>query len=270
VNKTDRFESADMGAFEAEAKVGLLATVSPEGLPHISLIASMQAKDPTQLIWGQFSEGRSKVHVKENPHVGFLIMTLDRNLWRGKALWTHVETEGEDYEMYNQKPMFRYNAYFGIHTVHFMDLVETYGKEGLPLARIVMASLATKAAKDGAKFPEDERILKPWAEGLFNRLDTLKFIGYVDEEGFPTIVPVIQCQAAGSRRLADGRRPGERDLPGLRSGATPAARRHRAGVGLQFHAPHPRADLSSRGTQARRQLLARIRIPEVWKSPFKQ
>ncbi len=191
-----------MGAFEAEAKVGLLATVSPEGLPHISLIASMQAKDPTQLIWGQFSEGQSKVHVKENPHVGFLIMTLDRKLWRGKALWTHGETEGEDYEMYNQKPMFRYNAYFGIHTVHFMDLVETCGKEALPLGRIVMASLATKAAKDGAKSPEDERILKPWAEGLFNRLDTLKFIGYVDEEGFPTIVPVIQCQAAGSRRLA--------------------------------------------------------------------
>jgi len=202
VKKFDRFESGDMGAFEAEAKVGLLATVNPEGLPHISLIASMQAKDPTQLIWGQFSEGQSKVHVRGNPHVGFLIMTLDRNLWRGKALWTHGETEGEDYEMYNQKPMFRYNAYFGIHTVHFMDLVETYGKEGLPLSRIVMASLATKAAKDGAKSPRVERILKPWAEGLFNRLDTLKFIGYVDEEGFPTIVPVIQCQAAGSRRLA--------------------------------------------------------------------
>jgi len=202
VKKMSQFDTADMGAFEAEAKVGLLATVDPEGLPHISLIASMQAKDPTRLIWGQFSEGRSKVHVRQNPHVGFLIMTLDRTLWRGKALWTHGETEGEDYEMYNQKPMFRYNAYFGIHTVHFMDLVETYGKEPLPLARIVMASLATKAAKDGAKSPGVERILKPWAEGLFNRLDTLKFIGYVDEQGFPAIVPVIQCQAAGSRRLA--------------------------------------------------------------------
>jgi hypothetical protein len=202
LNKTDRFDTADMGAFEAEAKVGLLATVNPEGLPHISLIASMQAKDPTRLIWGQFSEGRSKVHVRQNPHVGFLIMTLDRNLWRGKALWTHGETEGEDYEMYNQKPMFRYNAYFGIHTVHFMNLVETYGKEGLPLGRIVMASLVTKAAKDGAKSAEVGRILKPWAEGLFNRLDTLKFLGYIDDEGFPAIVPVIQCQAAGSRRLA--------------------------------------------------------------------
>ncbi len=192
----------EMGAFEAEAKIGLLATVNPEGLPHISLISSLQAKDETQLIWGQFSEGLSKAHVRRNPHTGFLIMTLDKSLWRGRALWTHLETEGEDYEMYNQKPMFRYNAYFGIHTVHFMNLVETFGKEGLPLARIVTASLITKAAKDGARSPEIERILKPWAEGLFNRMDTLKFLGYVDAQGFPVIIPVIQCQAAGSRRLA--------------------------------------------------------------------
>ena len=202
MKKTTRFEPADMGAFEAEAKVGLLATVNPEGLPHISLISSMQAKDPTRLIWGQFSEGLSKLHVRQNPHTGFLIMTLDRKLWRGKALWTHAETEGEDYEMYNQKPMFRYNAYFGIHTVHFMDLVEVSGKEGLPLPRIVLASVATRAAKDGARSPEKERVLKPWAEGLFNRMDALKFIGYVDDDGFPTVIPLIQCQAAGSRRLA--------------------------------------------------------------------
>ncbi len=202
MKKSDRFDADEMKAFEAEAKVGLLATVNPEGLPHISLISSMQAKDPTRLIWGQFSEGQSKQHVRKNPHVGFLIMTLDKSIWRGKALWTHCETQGEEYDAYNQKPMFRYNAYFGIHTVHFMDLVETYGREGLPLARIVLASLATRAAKNGAKSPEIERILKPWAEGLFNRMDTLKFLGYVDEQGFPTIVPVIQCQAAGSRRLA--------------------------------------------------------------------
>ena len=202
MKRKTRFDPTEMEAFEAEAKIGLLATVNPEGLPHISLISSLQAKDPPQLSWGQFSEGRSKAHVKENPHTGLLIMTLDRNLWRGKALWTHAETEGKDYEMYNQKPMFRYNAYFGIHTVHFMNLVETGGKEGLPLARIVMASLATTAAKGGARSPEAGRILKPWAEGLFNRMDTLKFVGYVDDDGFPVIVPAFQCQAAGSRRLA--------------------------------------------------------------------
>jgi hypothetical protein len=218
LKKTTRFESADLRAFEAEAKVGLLATVNPDGLPHVTLITSMQAKGPTQLIWGQFCEGLSKVHVKQNPHTGFLIMTLDRNLWRGKALWTHVETEGEAYEMYNQKPMFRYNAYFGIHTVHFMNVVEAVARERLSLARIVLGSLATRAAKAGAKAAGKDRILKPWAEGLFNRMDALKFIGYVGHDGFPTLIPLIQCQAAGPRRLAFSSHPHGEDLAAIEEG----------------------------------------------------
>jgi len=218
VNKTDRFETADMKAFETEAKVGLLATLNPDGLPHITLITSMQAKGPTQLIWGQFSEGLSKVHVKQRPHTGFLIMTPDKNLWRGKALWTHLETEGEDYETYNQKPMFRYNAYFGIHTVHSMNLVETYGKERLPLARIVLASLATRAARAGARAAEKDPVMKPWAQGLFNRMDTLKFLGYVGDGGFPTLIPVIQCQAAGPRRLAFSPLPYREELAAIKEG----------------------------------------------------
>ncbi|MBN2538455.1 MAG: hypothetical protein JXB09_00235, partial [Deltaproteobacteria bacterium] len=45
------------------------------------------------------------------------------------------------------------------------------------------------------------RILKPWGEGLFNRLDSLKFISWVGEDGFPGITPLIQCRASDSRRL---------------------------------------------------------------------
>jgi len=127
------FNDADMKAFEPEAKVGLLATVNPEGLPHITLITALQASAPDQLIWGQFSEGMSKGHVLENPRTAFLIMTLDKHLWRGKALWTHKKQEGDEFEMFNNKPMFRYNSYFGIHTVHYMDLKETGGRENFPL-----------------------------------------------------------------------------------------------------------------------------------------
>jgi len=36
---------------------------------------------------------------------------------------------------------------------------------------------------------------------LFNQLGSLKFVAYVGTDGFPVIVPVIQCQAADSRRL---------------------------------------------------------------------
>lgn len=202
MHKLTAFEPADLKAFEPEAKVGLIATVNPVGLPHVTLITTLQAKTPTRLIWGQFSEGRSKLHVRENPHTGFLIMTLDRKLWRGKAIWRGMATEGEDYEMFNRKPMFRYNSYFGIHTAHTMDLVETYGREGLPLARLVAASLLTRLARGGVRSGRGEPVLNPWSERLLGRMDTIKFLSYVQDDGFPAIVPLLQCQAADSRRLA--------------------------------------------------------------------
>jgi len=197
-----RFDEKDLKQFEPEAKVGLIATINPEGLPHVTLITALQAKTPTKLIWGQFSEGMSKEHVKTNPKTGFAIMTMDKSLWRGKALYTHKAAHGEDYEMFNNKPMFRYNAYFGIHTVHYMDLVETYGKESLPLVRIGLGSVLALAGRSAVKPRLEKRILKPWAEGLFNRLGAIKFLSYVGDDGFPAIMPLIQCQAADSTRLA--------------------------------------------------------------------
>jgi hypothetical protein len=217
------FSEIDLKQFEPEAKVGLIATINQGGLPHITLITALQAKTSDKLIWGQFSEGQSKQNVKTNPKTGFLIMTLDRSLWRGKAFWTHQMTRGEDYEMFNNKPMFRYNAYFGIHTVHYMDLVETYGRESLPLLQIGLGSILTKAAKSAAKQESyTERILKPWAEGLFNRLDAIKFLSCVGDDGFPAIIPLIQCQAADSTRLAFSPMAYREELSSLRQGSSVA------------------------------------------------
>jgi hypothetical protein len=194
------FNPDDLKYFEAEAKVGLLATVNPEGLPHITLITTLQAKDPATVIWGQFSAGTSKANVTTNPKTGFMIMTPDKFIWRGKAIWKKAEKEGEDYVMFNKKPMFRYNAYLGIHTVHYMDMVDTTGKQKLPLASIICATLLTRIAGGGAE-GAGEKALKPWAHNMLNRLDALKFLAYVGGDGFPVIIPVIQCVSPDSRRL---------------------------------------------------------------------
>ena len=137
----------DIAAFEPDAKIGLLATVNSEGLPHITLITSLKAKTPTQLTWGQFTEGESKKHVRDNPKTAFAVMNLDKELWRGTATWTHSENEGDDYIAYNQTPMFRYNAYFGIHTVHYMDLVELTERSSVSIPRLLSGSLVAFAAQ---------------------------------------------------------------------------------------------------------------------------
>ena len=197
----DALAPEDVKAFEPEAKIGLIATVNPDGLPHVTMISSIRAKTTRQLTWGQFSEGLSKVFVRQNPKTGFLVLTMDKKLWRGKSLWTHTETLGEDFEIYNSMPMFRYNAYFGIHTVHYMDLRETYGRESLPMAGVVLSSLLSMAAGKKPEPPSAERVLKPWGENLFKKLDALKFLAYVEDDGFPKIIPLLQCRTQSSRGL---------------------------------------------------------------------
>jgi hypothetical protein len=196
------FTEQEMRAFEPAEKIGLVACVNPEGLPHISLITSIMAPEPGQLTLGQFCKGLSKQYIQLNPNIAFLVMTMDKKMWRGKAKWTHLRNEGPEFERYNDIPMFRYNTYFGIHTVHYLDLMETSECETLPMSKIAISAMLTRLTKGAASTGIKDRILKPFSENLFNQLSSLKFIAYVGSDGFPVIVPVIQCQAADSRRLA--------------------------------------------------------------------
>ncbi|MBI5895845.1 MAG: pyridoxamine 5'-phosphate oxidase family protein, partial [Desulfobacterales bacterium] len=188
-------------------KIGLVATVNPQGLPHITLLTSLRAAGPRQLTIGEFCKGSSKAHMQQNPRVGFLIMTRDRHLWRGKAHWTHLRQEGPEYEQYNNLPMFRYNAYFGINTVHYLDLKALTVPAKLPMGAILRGALRTRLAKGALAPTQGEKILKPFAQRLFNRMDALKFIAHIDADGYPRIIPVIQCQAADCSRLVFARQP---------------------------------------------------------------
>ncbi len=195
------FSDSDIKAFEPALKIGLLATVNPDGLPHLTLISSLSACSSTQLVWGQFTEGLSKQYIRQNPRVGFLIMTLQRELWRGKATFTHTARQGPEFERYNNQPMFRYNAYFGVHTVYYMDLVAHTGRQLLPMNQVVMAAIATVTARTLGRLRGKEEVLNGWTRRLFNKLDNLKFLSYVGEDGYPAIIPVIQAQAAGREHV---------------------------------------------------------------------
>jgi hypothetical protein len=190
-----------VAAFEPDQKIGLLATRDAGGEPHLSLITTLRAKGTDRLMWGQFCEGRSKDNVRQRPETAFLVMTMARQLWRGKARWTHATQEGDDYVLFNQSPMFRYNAYFGIHTVHYMDLLSVSGPESLSLPGVAAGMVATAATRRFSGTGLGPAILKPWAARLLARPDTLKFLAWIGPDGFPELVPVLPCQTADSRRL---------------------------------------------------------------------
>jgi hypothetical protein len=213
----DRLSDEAMAAFAPDIKVGLIATVDPEGLPHVTLITSLTAKDERRLMWGQFTEGRSKTYVREHPEVGFLVLTLDRRIWRGTARWRDAASEGEDLQAFNSRPMFRYNAYFRVHTVHRLDLVSISERMSVPLARMVWGFVMAKLARVGSG-SHRAVVLNPWTLRHLGALTTLKFLSWVDDEGFPRIVPCVACVPAGTDRLVVAPTLCKEELAGLPAG----------------------------------------------------
>jgi len=200
-NNNTQFSQEEIEAFHPAMKIGLLASVNPEGQPHITLFSSLMAAGEHQLCIGKFVEGISFDFFQSNPKVGWMIMSLDKDLWRGKATFTHLVKSGTEFDFYNNVPMFRYNAYFGIHTVYYFDLLSQSGKAPLPMNKVIGAAVKTMISKPFFHGGKGEPVMNHWTRALFNKLDTLKFLSYIDQDGHPAIIPVIQAQSADDRHL---------------------------------------------------------------------
>jgi len=218
----NQFSEKDIQALSSTMKIGLIATVNDQGLPHLTLISSLMACSPTQMVWGQFTEGLSKTFIRQNPKTGFLIMSMDKHLWRGYATFTHSAQNGAEFDVYNNQPMFRYNAYFGVHTVYYMDLESHSGEQILPMNKIIFAAVQSLMARSLGKKMSRERILNIWTTNFINQLDGLKFISYIREDGFPMIIPVIQAQCLDGEHVLFSTSAYRDDLSSIPVGKTVA------------------------------------------------
>jgi hypothetical protein len=197
----ESFSEQDIKDLAPSMKVGLLGTVNAEGLPHLTLITTLMASAPREIVWGQFMEGMSKEHIQHNPKTGFMIMSLDKNVWRGCADYSHSAKDGKDYEFYNNTPLFRYNAYFGVHKVHYMNLIAQSGKHPLPMNQIIFAAVKTMIVKFFTPKKEKTAVLNAWSQAFYDKIGNLKFLGYVGADGYPVIIPLIQALSLDREHL---------------------------------------------------------------------
>ena len=200
-------------------KIALIATVDDEGEPHISFITTLMAKGQKELTAGEFITGLSKKFSEQRKKAGFLVMSLDKQWWNGKMEWTGKKTHGEEYEKYNEIPMFRYNTYFGIHTVHYYNLVDVSQKHSLKMGGIVANAIANVLVKPSFKKADDPAALTAWAYKLMKGIGTLKFISYIDEEGYPVLCPIVQAQACDRGKIVIPANPYAKDIEKIPEGA---------------------------------------------------
>lgn len=190
----------DREKFAVSGKVGLIASISPEGYPHIAFINTIQALKEDEIIWGEFIHGKSKMYLQDNPKAGFLILNTEKEWWNGKAVETNIKDTGPEYELLNSAPIFRYNTYFGIGKAHYMKLKAYSGKQKLPMGKILKGALQGRFIKSRVKSSKKE-IAKGFTVKLMKAIDSLKFISFVDEDGFPVIIPIIQATMKDRGRM---------------------------------------------------------------------
>ncbi len=197
-----------------DSKIGLLSTIDDEGMPHITFISSIQPLGSDSLTAGQFCAGLSKKFFRERKNVGFLIFSPAMEIWRGRAVYEQTLCSGPEYELYNKKPMFRYNSYFGFGSIHYFNLFGITAKKKLTMGQIVGGAFKTRLLQPLHSSSEKE-ILNDTSKEMFGQIDGLKFISYLDREGFPDIIPVIQAANAGRDRIVFSMSPYGKELAGI-------------------------------------------------------
>jgi len=182
----------------------LISTIDDRGWPHVTLISSNRAINKKQIVWGAFTEGTSKKFVKKRPKQGIFYMTAEMpfKFLQAKADFTHTTSEGEDLEHFNKSQLMRYFTYVRVHTAYYNNIVSVTPVRNLPLFGVVKGIIKDMIGKGGAKTKLDEKRLNVLGHKLFGDLIAVRVIAYIDPaDGYPTMIPCIQLQAADHNRL---------------------------------------------------------------------
>ncbi|MEA4812761.1 MAG: pyridoxamine 5'-phosphate oxidase family protein [Anaerolineaceae bacterium] len=212
------FSEDDMKAFEAEMKVGVVVTLTDEGYPHPTFLSSLRSCGQDELVWGQFSEGRSKTNILKNPKTAWLVMNLDKKIWFGQSDFTHIDKKGDEMDVYVNMAMFRYNAYMSIHTAYYMQLIHHTGKHALPIFEVGINALRTAFLKPFMK-KTDKPVMNDWTSKFMSKIGNVKFLAYLDENGYPAIVPALQINTLGSDKLIFADKPYNEILRQIKPGS---------------------------------------------------
>jgi hypothetical protein len=89
--------------------------------------------------------------------------------------------------------MFRYNSYFGLGAIHVHNLIGVSEISKLSIPKIVIGQLKSKCMKHKiAKANTSIQIVPSYAHTLAKKMTSMKFLSFIDKNGYPQIIPAFQ------------------------------------------------------------------------------
>lgn len=198
----DTLAEEDIPKFLPDMMIKILATIDENQKPNLVFINTFEAKDNKTLRFAEFIHGKSKKNLELRKKSSVNFLTLDYHNWIVKGDFSHWEYEGPDYEYYNnEKPLFRNNAYTGIKRVGFIDVRKVIAPNTPVKVDRNIAKIIKNFIKEGKADSDKPDILPNLVAKLFKAKSNLKFISFIDEDGYPMIIPTLQLIPVNGNRL---------------------------------------------------------------------
>ncbi|MHA1300229.1 MAG: pyridoxamine 5'-phosphate oxidase family protein [Candidatus Helarchaeota archaeon] len=198
----DKLAEEDIPEFLPDMMIKVLATVDENNKPNLVFINTFEAKDNKTLMFAEFIHGKSKKYLELNPKCAVNFLTLEYRNWLVKGDFNHWEYDGKYYEYYNnEKALFRNNAYTGITRVGFIDIKKVIApRTAIKLDRKKM-KLIKNFIKEGKADNNRPQIIPNMVDKIFKAKSNLKFISYIDDDGYPFIIPTLELMSVNNNRF---------------------------------------------------------------------
>jgi hypothetical protein len=191
-------------ALRDEMTPKFLATRSPDGLPNVVPVISLQPADDQAdvIFFGNFLLRKTIRNLEGDVRVGILVITTSLQGWCLSGDFLEFQRTGPYVERVMSGSLLRYNAYTGIRNAGVIRLQRLTGAFRLPrlkvltdyvMARIVGA-LSQRRAPGGVHIPRPVR-------EAYGRLTAVKVMAWIGDDGYPAVVPCLSLQPLGTARL---------------------------------------------------------------------
>jgi predicted pyridoxine 5'-phosphate oxidase superfamily flavin-nucleotide-binding protein len=219
----DNLSPAIVEALAGERTPKFLATLNSEGVSNVVPIISLQAADESTVIFGEFMMWKTRHNLEVNSRVSVAVMT-DSQGWVIKGDFLEFQRSGPYFDRIMASDTFRYNAYAGIRNagvIRVGSVVRAFALSG-PTALLDMARArwfarrARRLSGRGVTVPIQVR-------QKFARLKAAKFMAYLDDDGYPDMVPALSLRPADEQTFVFSSGLAEPALAALSPGARVAA-----------------------------------------------